>query len=85
MGEKTHRDTMANLTMERGACAAPFLQRSQFDSSVGCKNTAIENGRTLLIHLADLPGRFCAPVPTAEGTVDCCLPCPITDWVYSDG
>ncbi|KAL6715922.1 hypothetical protein ACLMJK_006883 [Lecanora helva] len=31
-----------------------------------------------------LPGRFCAPVPTLEGTVNCCLPCPITDWVYSD-
>lgn len=31
-----------------------------------------------------LDGRFCAPVPSAEGTVDCCLPCPITDWVYSD-
>ncbi|CAD6564432.1 MAG: hypothetical protein ASARMPREDX12_002659 [Alectoria sarmentosa] len=31
-----------------------------------------------------LDGRFCAPVPSAHGTVDCCLPCPITDWVYSD-
>lgn len=31
-----------------------------------------------------LEGRFCAPVPSAEGMVDCCLPCPITDWVYSD-
>lgn len=40
-------------------------------------------------HLADmrldLQGRLCAPVPSAEGMVDCCLPCPITDWVYSDG
>ena len=34
---------------------------------------------------ADLPGRFCAPVPSVEGTIQCCLPCPITDWVYSDG
>lgn len=31
-----------------------------------------------------LPGRFCAPVPSIEGTIDCCLPCPLTDWVYSD-
>ena len=34
--------------------------------------------------IADLPGRFCAPVPTIEGIIDCCLPCPVTDWVYSD-
>lgn len=34
---------------------------------------------------ADIKGRFCAPVPSLEGTITCCLPCPITDWVYSDG
>ncbi|KAL9103423.1 MAG: hypothetical protein Q9163_001525 [Psora crenata] len=31
-----------------------------------------------------MSGRFCAPVPTTEGSIDCCLPCPVTDWVYSD-
>ena len=33
----------------------------------------------------DLPGRFCAPIPSLKGPIDCCLPCPVTDWVYSDG
>ena len=28
-----------------------------------------------------LAGRFCAPAP---GSIDCCLPCPMTGWVYSD-
>ena len=77
---------MANVTMERGACTAPFLQLTNFKSSVGCKKLV---PMVVILKLTetstDLPGRFCAPVPTAEGTVDCCLPCPITDWVYSDG
>ena len=29
-------------------------------------------------------GRLCAPVPTLAGPIDCCLPCPVTDWVYPD-
>ncbi|KAL8905531.1 MAG: hypothetical protein Q9171_006627 [Xanthocarpia ochracea] len=32
-----------------------------------------------------LPGRFCAPVPSLGGTIECCLPCPVTSWIYSDG
>ncbi|KAL8840327.1 MAG: hypothetical protein Q9170_001342 [Blastenia crenularia] len=31
-----------------------------------------------------LPGRFCAPVPSARGSIECCLPCPVSDWIYSD-
>lgn len=77
---------MANTTMGRGACTAPFLQLSNFDSTEGCKGswlgTITQNSAK---RLADLPGRFCAPVPSAEGIIQCCLPCPITDWVYSDG
>lgn len=46
----------------------------------------VPNAPQLLADMhSDLQGRLCAPVPSAEGTVDCCLPCPITDWVYSDG
>ncbi|SLM34364.1 GPCR, family 2-like [Lasallia pustulata] len=29
-------------------------------------------------------GRLCAPVPTLKGTINCCLPCPMTEWVYPD-
>ncbi|KAL8755290.1 MAG: hypothetical protein Q9199_003756 [Rusavskia elegans] len=31
-----------------------------------------------------LPGRFCAPVPSLGGSIECCLPCPATSWIYSD-
>ncbi|KAL8848428.1 MAG: hypothetical protein Q9221_006535 [Calogaya cf. arnoldii] len=31
-----------------------------------------------------LPGRFCAPVPSMGGSIECCLPCPVTSWIYSD-
>ncbi|KAG8527042.1 uncharacterized protein KY384_008471 [Bacidia gigantensis] len=58
---------MANETLGRGACTAPFLQLSEFPSKYGYHQS-----------------RFCAPVPSLEGPIDCCLPCPITDWVYSD-
>ena len=30
-------------------------------------------------------GRQCATIPSAEGLVSCCLPCPATAWVYADG
>ncbi|KAL8682425.1 MAG: hypothetical protein Q9186_001546 [Xanthomendoza sp. 1 TL-2023] len=30
------------------------------------------------------PGRFCAPVPSRGGSIECCLPCPVTSWIYSD-
>lgn len=77
---------MANTTLERGACTAPFLQLSKFDGTAGCKVSILE---ITILNIAktstDLSGRFCTPVPTAQGTVQCCLPCPITDWVYSDG
>lgn len=79
-------NSMANTTLERGACTPPFLQLENFDSTVGCKDSIIRTlSRPLIRSHSDLPGRFCAPVPTAQGTVNCCLPCPITDWVYSDG
>jgi len=77
---------MANTTAERGACAPPFLQLSNFDSTVGCKKPSLMDFPRYFAETSTvLPGRFCAPVPTAQGTVECCLPCPVTEWVYSDG
>jgi hypothetical protein len=32
-----------------------------------------------------ISGRLCLPTPTLVGNVSCCLPCPSTDWTYSDG
>lgn len=29
-------------------------------------------------------GRFCAPISELPGTPTCCLPCPATEWSYSD-
>lgn len=28
-------------------------------------------------------GRICAPFGVAGKTLSCCLPCPVTDWIYS--
>ena len=75
---------MANLTYERGACTPPFLQLSKFQSSNGCKPACFLLNCLSCSQDVDLPGRFCAPVPSVQGTIDCCLPCPLTDWVYSD-
>ncbi|EXJ56654.1 hypothetical protein A1O7_06998 [Cladophialophora yegresii CBS 114405] len=30
-------------------------------------------------------GRFCLPLSTLQPNLTCCLPCPLTDWTYSDG
>ncbi|EHY59374.1 G protein-coupled receptor gprM [Exophiala dermatitidis] len=30
------------------------------------------------------PGRFCMPLPDLHN-LTCCLPCPLSDWAYSDG
>lgn len=35
-------------------------------------------------HGGDIGGRLCANLTQGFFTVSCCLPCPITDWVYSD-
>lgn len=32
-----------------------------------------------------ISGRFCKMTPTVMGNISCCLPCPATDWTYSDG
>ncbi|KAK6379170.1 hypothetical protein LTR81_027778 [Elasticomyces elasticus] len=57
---------MANETLLRGNCVAPFYDASAFPLDGGY-------------------GRFCAPVTgLLPGNPTCCLPCPITDWVYSE-
>lgn len=38
----------------------------------------------LLTVFVDISGRFCANVTDGLSTLSCCLPCPSTDWVYSD-
>lgn len=33
-------------------------------------------------------GRLCLPTPargSPGNSIECCLPCPVTDWVYEDG
>lgn len=32
-----------------------------------------------------LDGRLCQPTQSTGGNVTCCMPCPITDWIYADG
>ena len=78
---------MANATAGRGACPTPYLQLSDFPSKLGCESIVLSTDaiESFTKRQADQPARFCAPVPTIGGPIDCCLPCPITDWVYSDG
>ena len=33
---------MANITVLRGACSAPFLQKSKFSGDLGCKYPDID-------------------------------------------
>ncbi|TKA83893.1 hypothetical protein B0A55_00108 [Friedmanniomyces simplex] len=59
---------MANETLLRGNCLAPFYDVSAFPSEGGF-----------------VAGRFCAPITgLLPGNPTCCLPCPVTDWVYSE-
>ena len=69
----------------QGLCPGPFLEQALFPSSGGCSFSALLHCLTVSLMEAVLPGRFCLPTPTVNGTVSCCLPCPATDWVYSDG
>ncbi|KIX99037.1 uncharacterized protein Z520_05498 [Fonsecaea multimorphosa CBS 102226] len=32
-----------------------------------------------------IEGRFCMPLSNIQPNLTCCLPCPMTDWTYSDG
>ena len=77
---------MANITSSQGDCPAPFLQLSNFPYRGGCAYfrsllPSIENHTNVNIVEAS---RLCAPIPSPHGPVSCCLPCPLTDWVYPD-
>ncbi|KAK4565387.1 hypothetical protein LTR86_004004 [Recurvomyces mirabilis] len=59
---------MANETALRGGCVAPFYDVSAFPEDGGF-----------------IQGRFCAPLTgLLPGNPTCCLPCPASDWAYSD-
>ncbi|CCF39314.1 hypothetical protein CH063_10179 [Colletotrichum higginsianum] len=55
---------MANESLARGNCPAPFLAMSFFPDDEGF-----------------IEGRLCQNL---SATLQCCLPCPLTDWVYPD-
>lgn len=76
--------SMANTTYERGRCARPFLELSKFSTAGGCMSASSLLVLVWCLQTTVIEGRFCAQMPSAQGIVDCCLPCPMTDWVYSD-
>lgn len=57
--------------------------RTQKDVSIWTRGQSA-SATEFLILLLVAAGRLCSVVPSAEGMIDCCLPCPATDWVYSD-
>jgi hypothetical protein len=74
----------------QGDCPQPFFQETQFPATGGCmlshssSELACRVTATLLTGVV-LLGRLCLPTPTLAGNISCCLPCPSTDWIYSDG
>lgn len=64
-------------------CLPPFLDESLFQNSTGCKCISGSAWGTLwteVDRIPDIDGRFCASL----GDVSCCLPCPMTDFVYPE-
>jgi hypothetical protein len=73
----------------QGDCPRPFFQETQFPATGGCMSDSASQLACLvtatLLTCVVLSGRLCLPTPTLAGNVSCCLPCPSTDWIYSDG
>jgi hypothetical protein len=72
-----------NATLEkalRGGCPAPFYEQAQFGFD-GCRYLHIIHLQLLTSTVVG--GRFCAPVDPSKGLF-CCLPCPLTDFLYPD-
>jgi hypothetical protein len=77
---------MANTTLAsplRGACFAPFYDASKFDLG-GCRYSEVSLLECTLIMVV-VDGRFCAPAFTIQPGLYCCLPCPMTDYLYPQG
>ena len=75
---------MANSTIGGGECPHPFLPLADFPYTAGCMFVTYNpyvNHSNLAI---DESSRLCAPLPASGGSLFCCLPCPMTDWVYPD-
>lgn len=72
-------DSNGNVT-----CPEPFLNADAFNTTDGCEYLSRKLPDTQRIHCAninlDVPGRFCGDI----GGVECCLPCPVYDWVWPD-
>jgi hypothetical protein len=77
---------MANTTLAsplRGSCLAPFYDASKFDLG-GCRYSEAPLKEYMLI-IVVVDGRFCAPAFQIEAGLYCCLPCPMTDYLYPQG
>ena len=75
---------MANHSIGQGECPLPFLQLSNFPYTGGCMIlfSVFFLHVTCLTLITVEAGRLCTPIPLPQGLVECCLPCPLTEWVY---
>jgi len=66
----------------RGNCPAPFYDVKEFGLD-GCmfKPSSVE----YLLTVTVVGGRFCAQVDHIRKGLVCCLPCPLTDYLYPPG
>lgn len=67
----------------RGLCPPPFYDASKFELG-GCEYTTLRHCKRMLIPPV-VEGRFCAPVEQIKKGLYCCLPCPMTDYLYPQG
>ena len=67
-------------------CSWPLLAEDAYPSFGGGElslNTSVE--RLVLMNDTDIAARVCADFMYHNESVhSCCLPCPVTDWIYSD-
>ena len=78
---------MANQSFVHG-CAPPLISEGNFPSNEGgmlgfWTPASWLNAKILTIQ-AEMSGRLCANINQGLSTLSCCLPCPRTDWAYSD-
>ena len=70
-------------TLLQTVCPTPFLSLGDFPYTAGCTLVSLlPLACTLLKIFQANDSRVCAPSPL--GKAMCCLPCPLTDWVYPD-
>ena len=75
-----------SLNVTTPLCPTPFLHDGSYGDQGGglwkTKRSIVTLHRLTLA--IDIQGRFCVYLTQHNSTTSCCLPCPVTRWIYSD-